>query len=265
MFGFLRAATKPAAKPAVKPRKIGVDWGLESVVAVLLDEQGHPLDLRQAEAPPEGAESQFQGLESLLADWPLKDSQVVVSLTRDYHLATLELSDVNSHSIAQQLPYDSSDSRFAWWKLNDRKAVAIAYPLDLLHELSRIFRPYGARSVHFEAVELAQARLMQTLTLPAGMLTVYQDLVQLTLVADSDFESLTQSSAVLSVEAMIGLGLDMWTQRGHAKPCKLLTNLSPDYLERLSGLPCERLEEEAVAFHLALSPEGPHRFELVNP
>jgi len=265
MFGFLRAAVRPTAKAEVKPRKIGIDWGLESVVAVLLDDMGHPLDLRQAEAPSEGAESQYQGLESLLADWPVRDSQIVVSLTRDYHLVTVELTDVSPEALARHLPYESFDSSFAWWKLSEHKAVAIAYPSELLHELSRIFRPYGARSVHFEAVELAHARLVQTLTLPAGILTVYQDLVQFTLVAASDFESLTQSSAVLSVEGMLGLGLDIWTQRGHARPGKLLTNLSPDYLERISGLPCERLEEEAVAFHLALSPEGPHRFQLVNP
>ena len=262
MFGFLRSASKPVVP---KVRRIGVDWGMEAVIAVLLDEQGHPLDLRQIEAPPEDPEEHFRGLDDLLKDWPLSESQMVVSLTRDYHLATLELAEVSAQTIGEkvsgQLHYDSDQASFAWWKLDSGRVVSVTYPSQLLQELSRQCAHFSARSVHFEATELAQARLLQTMDLPVGLLTVHQDLLQLTLYSAKDFDTLIQSTAVLGIEQMLTIGLERWKQRGQEAPHKLVTNLSPDYLERISQFPCERLEEEAVAFHLALSPQGPHRFE----
>ena len=264
MFGFLRSASKPV----VKLRRIGVDWGLETVIAVLLDDQGHPLDLRQIETPPDDPDEHFLGLDGLLREWPVADSHVVVSLTRDYHLATLELDEINAHSIgekvASHLHYECDEARFAWWKLESGRVVTITYPAQLLESLTAVFAPYEAKSVHVEAVELAQARLLQTMELPLGLLTVHQDLLQFTLCSVSDFETLTQSTAVLGIEQMLTIGLERWEQRGQAPPGKIVTNLDPNYLERMSSLTCERLEEEAVAFHLALSPEGPHRFELIS-
>lgn len=266
MFSFLRSASKPVA---VTARQIGVDWGIETVVAVLLDADGNPLDLRQMDAPPEEPGEYFRGLDGLLADWPVGESHMVVSLTRDYHIATLELTDPSPETIvekvANQLHYESDEAAVAWWKLDSNRVVTITYPAPLLHELTELFGPLGARSVHFEAIELAQARMLQKMSLPLGIVTVHHDLIQFSLFSMADFESLTQSTAVLGIEQMVTIGLDRWKQRGQEAPKKLLTNLSPDYLERLTNFTCERLEEEAVAFHLALSPAGPHRFEARTP
>ena len=263
MFGFFRSAAKPAP---VVVRRIGVDWGTETAVAVMLDAQGHPLDSRRLDLPREESEEYFLGLKDLLDGWPLADCHMVVSLTRDYHLATLDLNKPSAQSIGEKvtthLSYDCDEASFAWWKIDARRVVAVAYPSALLQELAATFGALAAKSVHFEAVELAQARLLQTLQLPAGIVTVQHDLAQVTMVSLSDFETLVQSTAVLGVEQMLGIGMDQWKRRGGETPLKLLTNLSPDYLERISGLPCERLEEEALAFHLALSPEGPHRLAL---
>jgi hypothetical protein len=262
MFGFLKSASKPSPKV----RRIGVDWGVETVIAVLLDEQGHPLDLRQMPTPSEDSGEHFEGLQDFLREWPLPESDMVISLTRDYHMATLDLSEVSAEAIAEkvagQLDYDCDEARFAWWNLDSQRTVTVTYPQPLLLELAPVFATLATRSVHFEAVELAQARLLQTMGLPLGLLTVHRDLLQLSLISSSDFDTMTQSTAVLGIEQMLSLGLDRWRQRGQVPPVKLVTNLSPDYLERLSSLPCERLEEEAVAFHLALSPAGPHRFKL---
>lgn len=268
MFGFLRSSKK-AAPPQRTVRRIGVDWGVDTVFAVLLDEHGHPLDLRNIAAPPEDPEKHFEGLEGLLADWPLADSTVVVSLTRDYQIAAVELPEPNraavADKLASQLEYAVDEASFAWRKLDGNRVIAVAYPTSLLHELGSLFSSIGAQSVSFEPVELAQMRLLETFGLPAGSLTVHADLMQMTMASASDFETITQSTALIGVEQMVSLGLERWKGRGQPTPARLLTNLSPDHLARLSGLDCDRLEEEAVAFHLALSPEGTHRFSAPAP
>lgn len=265
MFSFLRSSH---TKPAAAVRNIGVDWGLEKVVAVLLDAEGNPLDLRQMDAPPEEPGEYFRGLEEFLKDWPLPDSHMVVSLTRDYHIATLDLDEVSPEAIgervASQLHHEADEAAFAWWKLDSNRVVTITYPGPLLQELAELFAPLGARSVHFEAIELAQARMLKTMELPLGVVTVHHDVIQFSLFSPCEFESLSQSTALLGIEQMVSLGLERWRQRSQEKPKKLLTNLSPDYLERLTGFACDRLEEEAVAFHLASSPAGPHRFEALS-
>jgi len=264
MFGFLRSARKPDA-PSL--RQIGIDWGVESITAVLLDVEGHPLDLRNTQVIPEDPD-EFQTLPALLADWPIPDSRIVMSLTRDYLIRTLDLPEVSRETIVaevrQGLPYPSREAEFAWHSLSTQRTVAVAYPRSLLLTLSEILLPLGARSVQFEAIEFAQARLLESRQLPSALFTVYQDEVQFTLVSSTDFESLTQSTAFVGLEAMVQLGLARWKERGQEPPVKLVTNLSPDYLERLSDLPCERLEDEALAFHLALSPEGPHCFAALS-
>jgi hypothetical protein len=277
MFGFLRSSKKAAAPappaqavPAPRSkqvRQIGIDWGVETVFAVLLDEEGSPLDARTIPAPAE--ENAFEGLDGLLADWPLAESRLVVSLTRDYHITSLELENPSAATVAEkiaaQLPYGSDEAVFAWQPLQGNRVIAIAYPSILLDELSTRFAELKAHSVCFEAIELAQLRLLETFGLPAGLITVYADLLQLTFASPTDFETLTQSTALLGIEQMLGVGLDRWKSRGQQPPLKLFTNLSPDHLTRLSGLDSQRFEEEAVAFHLASSPEGPHRFVATTP
>lgn len=272
MFGFLRSSKKavaptpsPKAQAPARPkqlRQIGIDWGVETVFAVLLDEEGSPLDSRTIPAPAE--ENQFEGLDGLLADWPVSDSRLVVSLTRDYFITSVDLENPSAATVAEkiggQLPYGSDEAVFAWHPLQGNRVIAIAYPSVLLDELSTRFAALKAQSVCFEAIELAQLRLLETFALPAGLITVYADLLQLTFASTTDFETLTQSTALLGIEQMLGVGLERWKSRGQQSPSKLFTNLSPDHLTRLSGLDSERFEEEAVAFHLAASPEGPHRF-----
>ena len=260
MFGFLRGSKKQVPTS----RRIGVDWGVEEVIAVLLDHEGNALDLRKIDAPAEDAERHLQGLEQLVQDWPLSDSHLVISLTRDYLITRLEVEEPNAGNLSEkfsvQLEYSPDEASFAWKKLQGGRSVGVAYPTSLLRELTDLVEPLQARSVHFEAVELAQARLLETFGLPTGLFTVHGDLCQITFLSQDDFDTLTQSTALLGMEQLVNLGLSRWKQRGQEPPLKLLTNLNPDYLARLALLPCEKLEEEAVAYHLALSPEGPQRF-----
>lgn len=260
MFGFLRGSKKQI--PTV--RRIGIDWGVENVIAVLLNEEGHPLDLRKMDAPPEDPDRHLEGLSELVADWPLAESDVTISLTRDYLITRLELAEPDhaalSEKFSMQLEYSPEEASFAWRQLEPGRCIGVAYPTALLQQLGSLVEPLNARSVHFEPAEVAQVRLLETFGLPAGLFTVHGDLCQLTFLSANDFDTLTQSTAVLGLEQLVNLGLARWKKRGQEPPIKLVTNLNPDYLARLSLLPCEALEEEAVAYHLALSPDGPQRF-----
>ncbi len=256
MFGFLR-------RKKVEPPRIGVELGLERLVAVVLDSEQNIVGRQEQPAPGED-EDWSPTLEALFEGLPVRDSHLVVSLTHDYHLKTLELPQVDLDTIRREascyLPYSVEEASFAWLPLNARRATVVAYPTELLEQLTGLTRGLGSSTLHFEAPEIAQHRLLEDAGLPGGLIEVLDDTLVATLASEEDFLTLRQDRSLTNLEAFVMLALDVWNKRGQPEPRHLLTNASPNYLANLARLEALELPADSIPIYLAQSVDGPQRF-----
>lgn len=256
MFGFLR-------KKKVDPPRIGVELGLEKLVAVVLDSEQN-IVARQEQLAPHEDEAWATTLQALFDGLPVRESHLVVSLTHDYHLKTLELPRVDLDTIRQftasYLPYGVEEASFSWLPLGPNRATVVAYPTEVLSHLVGLTRGLGSATLHFEAPEIAQHRLLEDAGLPGGLVEVLDDTLVATLASDSDFFTLRQDRALTNLEAFVMLALEVWKQRGQESPRHLLTNASPNYLANLARLEALELPADSIPIYLAQSVDGPQRF-----
>lgn len=268
MFSFLRPTKTEQTVVQVPPAALclGIDLGLEMTRAVLVDDDGQLLEGRDG-ASFQSPDDLRTTLDELLRGWPLRDCATTVSLTRDYRLSTIDLAEASQEAILVRaeelmLPFAVAEARFAWTSVGGRRTVVVAYPEELLQILGEVFLERNFHSLYFEAIEFAQARMLQARGSNIGLLNIEPEVMQLTVSAPDDFFSISQNTALTGLEHFLGLSLDLWKNRGHKEPELLLTNGSIDFVTRASRIDAENFSEEDLAVFLAMGKSGPQRFSL---
>lgn len=271
VFSFLRPSKPAETVPQERPAALclGIDLGLELTRAVLVDDDGELLEGRDA-ASFQSPEDLKSSLDVLLRGWPLRDCATTVSLTRDYRLSTMDLAEADQAAIVaradeMKLPFGVDEARFAWQSVGAQRTVVVAYPEELLQLLGEVFLERNFHSLNFEAIEFAQARMLQKRGANVGLLSIEPEIMQFTVATSEDFFSLSQNTALTGLEHFLDFSLGLWKQRGHKSPEVLLTNGSIDFVTRASRIDAESFSEESLAVHLAMSKKGTQRFSLEGP
>ena len=255
MFAFLLPA---------KPQCVGIEVGINKLVAVVLDEKRNLLSRQELACP--ASQDLIPVLQTLVSQSVKKTSSLVMSLPFEYHIKAIDLPEVTPAAIRLEaeryLPYQVDEARFGYCKMSQTRAVVVSCPVDVLLGLAAAIRPFRPRTVAFEAPEMAHLRILGRAGLPGGVLEVHGPWLRATAFSGQEFttffqELTAQNTAEVCIDRFLGT-LDFLKR---PRPGYFLTNLSCQWLTGLTRVESRALGPDDVAAELALSPPGPHRFE----
>ncbi|MBS2036004.1 hypothetical protein JST97_13530 [bacterium] len=248
MFGFFRKAEARY--------QIGLVARTDDYLAIMLDPQGI---IQQRRSGPD--------LKALLAEFPLKQSEVVVGLkVRQYNFRVCDLDSRTPRDIQYEagrwLAYDVRDASLAWHALGPRRTLIACCPRETLQECWSEFEPLGAARVSWEILELAQLRLLHQNGLPGILLDLNQQCLWMAAACEGNFMGICRPlEHILDMNRELEFQIGLTRSQSMPEPAYVLTNLS---LEGSCGYPLRPLPEDYLAVGLSQSPQGPHRFTPAN-